>query len=204
MDPTTLLLFALTALPLVFTPGPDVLFITAQAVARGRPAALRATAGVLLGYVLHGGMAALGVAAVVAAHPLLFEALRWIGVGYLAFLAVMLIRSAARAGSGGGMAPASAGSTLVKGFLTSFLNPKGLMMYFAIIPQFIDPAGSVALQAGAISATFVALCGVGYGAIGLAAASAARIGGVGDRGRRALEGVAGGLLALAAGRLATS
>jgi len=203
MEPTTLLLFALTALPLVFTPGPDILFISAQAVGQGRAAALRGTAGVLLGYVAHGGLAALGVAAVVAAHPLLFELLRWAGVGYLAFLAAMLVRSAFRSGATR-PAPATAGSVLLRGFLTSFLNPKGLMMYFAIIPQFIDPAGPVALQAGAISATFVALCGIGYGAIGLAAARAARLGGVGNRGRRALEGVAGGLLALAAGRLATS
>lgn len=203
MEPMTLFLFALTALPLVFTPGPDILFVSAQAVTRGRGAALRATAGVLLGYVAHGGLAALGVAAVVAAHPMLFEALRWIGVGYLAFLAAMLVRSAFRPGAGR-QVPATSGSMLLRGFLTSFLNPKGLMMYFAIIPQFIDPAGSVAVQAGAISATFVVLCGIGYGAVGLAAATAARAGGLGERGRRAVEGVAGGLIALAAGRLATS
>jgi len=86
----------------------------------------------------------------------------------------------------------------------SFLNPKGRMMYLAIIPQFIDPAASIAVQAGALSALFVVLCGLVYGAVGLAAASAARLGGVGDRGRRALEGLAGGLLAVAAGRLAGS
>lgn len=203
MEPSALLLFALTAVPLVFTPGPDILFVTAQAVAGGRGAALRGTAGVLLGYALHGALAALGVAAVVAAHPLLFEALRWIGVGYLAFLAVMLIRSATRVGRGTIPPAAPTRGVLIRGFLTSFLNPKGLMMYFAIIPQFIDPVGSVALQAGALSATFVALCGVGYGLVGITA-SALRIRGVGDRGRRALEGVAGGLLAVAAGRLAAS
>lgn len=201
MDTTRLLLFALTAFPLVCTPGPDILFVTAQGVTRGRSAALRGTAGVLLGYAAHGGLAALGVAAVVAAHPLLFEILRWAGVGYLAFLAVMLVRSALRPGAVA--APlAAAGSPVLRGFLTSFLNPKGLMMYFAIIPQFIDPAAPVAIQAGALSALFVTLCGAVYGAVGLAAATTARLGGVGERGRRALEGLAGGLLAAAAARLA--
>lgn len=201
MEVATLALFALTAFPLVCTPGPDILFVSAQGVTRGRAAALRGTAGVLLGYAAHGALAAFGVAAVVAAHSVLFEILRWIGVGYLAFLAVMLIRSAFRPGAAAATA-ATEGSIVAKGFLTSFLNPKGLMMYFAIIPQFIDPAGSVALQASALSALFVLLCGIVYGAVGLAAASAARLGGVGDSGRRALEGLAGGLLALAAGRLA--
>ena len=203
MEVSTLALFALTAFPLVCTPGPDILFVSAQGVSRGRSAALRGTIGVLLGYAAHGGLAALGVAAVVAAHPVLFEVLRWIGVGYLAFLAVMLIRSAFRPGAAAA-ATVAAGSVVARGFLTSFLNPKGLMMYFAIIPQFVDPSGSVALQAGALSALFVLLCGLVYGAVGLAAASAARLGGVGDRGRRALEGMAGGMLALAAGRLAAS
>lgn len=203
MPLSTLALFALTVLPLVCTPGPDVLFISAQGMAHGRGAALKADLGVAAGYVVHGILAAFGVAAIVAAHPLLFEALRWTGVCYLACLALLMVRSALRPGGTARAAPAPAGALLFRGFLTSFLNPKGLLMFFAILPQFIDPAGSVAIQAGLLSAVFVAMCGAVYGAVGLAAASAARTG-MSDRGRRILEGSAGGLLALAAGKMATS
>jgi threonine/homoserine/homoserine lactone efflux protein len=162
MPLSTLALFALTVLPLVCTPGPDVLFISAQGMARGRGAALRADLGVLVGYVAHGVLAAFGVAALVAAYPLLFEALRWAGVCYLACLALLMIRSALRPGPAR-VAPPSAGALLVRGFLTSFLNPKGLLLFFAILPQFIDPAGSVAIQAGLLSAVFIAMCGLVYG-----------------------------------------
>lgn len=202
MSLSTLALFALTVLPLVCTPGPDVLFISAQGMARGRGAALRADLGVLAGYVAHGVLAAFGVAAILAAHPVLFEALRWAGVCYLACLAVLMVRSALRPGTARA-APPAARALLLRGFLTSFLNPKGLLLFFAILPQFIDPAGSVPIQAGLLSAVFVTMCGIIYGAVGLAAASAARTG-MSDRGRRILEGTAGGLLAVAAGRMATS
>ena len=94
METTKSIVFAATVLPLVCTPGPDLIYIVAQALAGGRPAALRANAGVILGYVAHALLAALGVAALVAASSILFEALRWCGVAYLAYLAARMIRSA--------------------------------------------------------------------------------------------------------------
>jgi threonine/homoserine/homoserine lactone efflux protein len=99
MDATKSIVFAATVLPLVCTPGPDVIYIAAQALAGGNRAALLASAGVILGYVTHAVLAALGVAALIAASPLLFEALRWCGVAYLAYLALRMIRSGIRSGS---------------------------------------------------------------------------------------------------------
>ena len=96
MDISTLLLFSATVIPLVCTPGPDILFVASQAVSTGTAAGFRATAGIILGYCVHSLLVALGLAAVVAASPLLFEIIRWTGISYLVFLAAKLVRAAMR------------------------------------------------------------------------------------------------------------
>ena len=202
MQTATLLLFAATVLPLICTPGPDMLFITAQTLSAGAGAGLRATAGVCLGYMLHSVLVALGVAAVIAASPLLLEALRWLGAAYLLYLASQLIRSALRAGRPS-LVTARGGNVLRRGFLTAFLNPKGMMIYFAILPQFMQHDGNIALQATVLSAIFIGLCALVYSALSVAVGAAGRKTGFSDRSRRWVEGISGGLLILAAGRLAT-
>ncbi len=201
MEIHTLLPFTATVLPLICTPGPDMLFVASQAIAGGRAAGLRATVGVCLGYLVHSTLVALGLAAIVAASPLLFEALRWIGITYLLYLACKLIASALRAGQLP-LAARPAKRQLQRGFLTAFLNPKGMMIYFAILPQFIQPGSSIALQAAALSAVFVFWCGVVYVILSLVIGRLAGRGGFSDRRRRIVEGGAGGLLIVAAGLMA--
>lgn len=197
----TLLLFTATVLPLICTPGPDMLFVASQAIAGGRGAGLRATAGVCLGYLVHSTLVALGLAAIVTASPLLFEALRWIGITYLLYLACKLIASALRAGRVT-VAARPARRQLQRGFLTAFLNPKGMMIYFAILPQFIQPGSSIALQAAVLSAVFVLWCAIVYVILSLAIGRLAGRSGFSDRRRRMVEGGAGGLLVVAAGLMA--
>ncbi|MEH6422330.1 LysE family translocator [Pseudomonas sp. CGJS7] len=205
MEPTTLLLFAATVLPLICTPGPDMLFIAAQAINAGAPAGWRATAGVCAGYGVHSLLAAFGLAAIVAASPVLFEALRWIGVAYLAYLALRLLRSALRAGSVEWSESGARGAQFKRGFLTAVLNPKGMMIYFAILPQFMRPEGSAALQALALSAIFIGLCALVYALLSaVLALSRRRSGTASDRRRRWVEGVSGGMVAVAAAALAKS
>jgi threonine/homoserine/homoserine lactone efflux protein len=203
MQPGTMLVFAATVAPLVFTPGPDILFIASQGLSGGPRAAMRANLGVLLGYVMHALLAAFGVAALVAASPPLFEVLRWVGVVYLAYLAMKLIRSALHPGHLS-LAETPDNALVRRGFLTSFLNPKGLMVYFAILPNFMTSGDGVALQAVVLSAIFIVLCGIIYSAVGFAAASIARRGSFSGRRRRFVEGAAGALLIFAAGRLAVN
>ena len=195
--------FAATVLPLICTPGPDMLFVASQALSGGAPAGLRATAGVCLGYTVHSALVALGVAAIVAASPVLFEALRWFGVGYLAYLAFQLIRSALKAGRLTLSAEPAKGQVR-RGFLTAFLNPKGMLIYFAILPQFMDHGAGIGLQALILSAIFIALCGIAYTILSLVIAAIGKKGGFSDRRRRWVEGAAGGLLIVAAGRLAAN
>ena len=203
METSTMILFAATVLPLICTPGPDMLFVASQSLSGGASAGLRSTAGVCLGYMVHSLLVALGVAAVIAASPALFEALRWLGVGYLIYLAIQLIRSAMRPGRFS-LSTVPGKAVLRRGFLTAFLNPKGMMIYFAILPQFMRHGDSIALQALVLSAIFIGLCGIVYSTLSLVVSSVGKRGSFSDRRRRYVEGVAGGLLIVAAGRLAAN
>lgn len=87
------LLFALTVIPLIFTPGPDMLFILSQVMGKDAKAGMMATVGVCLGYLVHSVLVALGIAAIIVSFPILFETIRWLGIAYLLFLAFSLIKS---------------------------------------------------------------------------------------------------------------
>ena len=203
MEFWTSLLFAATVLPLICTPGPDMLFVASQTLSDGTTAGLRSTAGICLGYVGHSILVALGVAAIIAASPALFDALRWFGVAYLIYLAFRLVRSAARTGSLT-LSSEPSRKQLRRGFLTAFLNPKGMMIYFAILPQFMDHTRPVGLQAVVLSAIFVALCGIVYTILSVVIASIGKKGSFSDCRRRWVEGTASCLLIVAAGRLAAN
>ncbi len=66
-------LFALTVLPLIFTPGPDMLFILSQVMGKDAKAGMMATLGVCCGYLVHSILVALGIAAIIVSFPVLFE-----------------------------------------------------------------------------------------------------------------------------------
>ncbi|NID16107.1 LysE family translocator [Luteibacter yeojuensis] len=204
MNMHLLTLFVATVLPLVCAPGPDMLFIASQAVSGNASGGLRATAGVCAGYVVHSVLVAIGLAALIAASPLLFGMLRWAGVAYLAYLAVRLLRSALKP-RGAALAPPRGNRQFGKGFLTAVLNPKGMMIYFAILPQFMTPGGSSAMQALVLSAIFIALCGLVYSVLSiLLARGGSGPAGFGDRRRRYVEGISGGIILVAAAKLATT
>ena len=198
-----MLFFAATVLPLICTPGPDMLFVASQALSGGASAGLRSTAGICLGYMVHSALAALGVAAIIAASPMLFEALRWLGVMYLICLACQLVRSAMKAGQIT-LSVVPANGQLHRGFLTALLNPKGMLIYFAILPQFMQHGSGIALRPLILSAIFIGLCGIVYTSLSLVIAAVGRNGGFCDCRRRWIEGTAGALLLIAAGRLAAN
>jgi len=200
----TMVVFGATVMPLVCTPGPDILFVASQGLSGGTGAATRANLGILGGYVAHAVLGALGVATLVAASPLLFETVRWGGVAYLIYLAVRMLLSASRTGPLALPQASSAQRLLAKGFMTSFLNPKGMLVYLAILPNFIHTGESVAVQALTLSAIFIVSCAIVYSLVGITMGAMGQRGTFSDVRRRWVEGTAGGLLLLAAGRLAAN
>src|ERR1043165_1033597 len=79
--------FLLAALLLELTPGPNMTYLATLALSRGRTAGFVATLGVACGLAVHAIVAGLGMGVLIQQHRLLYEVLRWIGVGYLLFLA---------------------------------------------------------------------------------------------------------------------
>ena len=143
VDPVTLLAFIPAALALNLTPGADMMFCVGQGLKSGPRAALAADLGIALGGMVHVALAGLGLGALVAAHPGLFDLIRWIGVAYLLWLALQALRSGAlpSAAPPGGSARAFRAALVV-----NLTNPKVILFVLAFIPQFVDPARPVLPQ----------------------------------------------------------
>lgn len=135
--PEALAAFILGGLALNFAPGVDVFFATACGLQGGPKAGAMAGLGVGLGGIWHVMLAALGLSALIAAHPEALQAIRWAGAGYLLWLA-WKSWGAKETGAEvrGSMRPSRA---LLRGCLSNMLNPKPVLFILAFLPQFTSP-----------------------------------------------------------------
>lgn len=139
---------AITALWMVLSPGPNMVYLVSRSISQGRAAGLISLTGTATGFVIYMVMANLGLSAVFVAVPWVYVGLKAAGAAYLLWLAW----SALRPGGVGIFEARDLRSdtpfTLFRmGLLTNLLNPKAAIMYLALIPQFIDPtAGHIVAQ----------------------------------------------------------
>lgn len=194
---SVLVLFALTVIPLIFTPGPDMLFILSQVMGKDAKAGMLATVGICLGYLVHSVLMALGIAALIVSFPVLFESIRWLGIAYLLFLSASLIKSVF-SDNKFIIERKSSSNPIKKGFFTALLNPKGMLIYFAILPQFIDKAGNMVNQGLILSLIFIGLIFVVYGSLSVIFAKVTQKTHIDERKQKWIDGASGGLLMLAA------
>lgn len=137
-----------TVLLIELTPGPNMAYLAALTLGSGRRAGLAAVAGVALGLTVIGAAAALGLAALVATDPTLWNALRWAGTAYLFYLAWETWPGEAETSPAGTPMPGSSGVRhFRRGLITNTLNPKAALFYVAIVPQFV-PATAAHLAYG--------------------------------------------------------
>jgi threonine/homoserine/homoserine lactone efflux protein len=156
--PTALIpAFLLASLLIELTPGPNMAYLALVSATKGRRLGLAATAGVALGLLVIGAAAALGLAALVAASPVAFQAMRWAGVLYLLWLAW-------EAWTGGGevspgrVDPAQGPARYFRrGFITNLLNPKAGLFFLAVLPGFVDSASAVLPQTAVLTLLYVAV-----------------------------------------------
>ncbi|WP_188194604.1 LysE family translocator [Nonomuraea sp. SYSU D8015] len=176
MDPGLLLLFLGMDLLLIFTPGPDMLYVVARSLGQGRRTGLTAVAGICSGYAVHTVLAAAGLAAALRAVPAALPVMRYAGAAYLVFLAVRTLMSL-RKSVGPIAAPEQpTGAVFRQSMLTALLNPKGLLLYLSLMPQFISPGTGVPLgvQLAVLGLLHVVNCAPLYGLIAVTTARAGR------------------------------
>jgi threonine/homoserine/homoserine lactone efflux protein len=154
-----LLAFALTALIIEITPGPNMTYLAALSLSSGMRTGFAAVAGIALGLMTYGIVAALGLAAAIDSSPLLYGILRWSGVAYLLWLAWEAWSSeretAPSATDGQDGEPWIA---FRRGLITNLLNPKAAVFYVAVLPEFIVPGERpVMSQTLALSVVYVSV-----------------------------------------------
>jgi threonine/homoserine/homoserine lactone efflux protein len=151
---------------LIVVPGVDWAFTISAGLRRQ---VLPAAAGIVLGYLVMTAVVAAGLGALIASTPVALTALTVTGALYLAWLGIGTIRRPGTLGTTEG--PSGRLGTLVKGMTVSGLNPKGLLIFVAILPQFTAAHDSwpVPVQLACLGLAFVGTCALVYPCVGLAA-----------------------------------
>ena len=160
--------FLLVAILITASPGPDNLMVLGMGMSKGRRQGIAFGLGCALGCLSHTVLAAIGVSAVVAASPLAFTLLKWMGGLYLIWLGIQALRS-----QGGAQMDAaskqgqSLRSLFTKGLVANAINPKVVLFFLSFLPQFVVPSqGQVGLQLGLLGLLFTAQAAVLFGLLG--------------------------------------
>ncbi|BCW60645.1 LysE family translocator [Arthrobacter sp. StoSoilB20] len=170
MNPQLFLAFMVVAVSLACTPGVD----WAYSISAGlkQRSFVPAVAGLCSGYVIHTLLMVAGLAALLAGVPGLLGWLTIAGAGYLLYLGVSTMRSwrgASFSAEAGVVQSGNQLRTFFQGMGTSGINPKGLLFFVALVPQFVSPEAAlpVPVQSGLLGLTFVILAAVVYTAVAL-------------------------------------
>ena len=174
--PSRLPEYIVAAMVIILAPGPSVLFVIARAIAWGRKTAVFTVAGNVTGAFALSTLVAIGLGPVLQRSDLAYAAIQWGGGLYLVYLGVDAIRKrsahAADMTNQGEIAP-SIRRSIRDGFWVGALNPKGVVFFAAVLPQFIDrERGSVTAQLIFLGAIFAILAFVSDGSWGMLAGTA--------------------------------
>lgn len=146
MDLQIFAIFAITTFIVVFSPGPAAITAASQGAANGVPRAAFGVVGIASANAVYFALSATGIASLIIASHTLFSIIKWVGVGYLIYLGASALFS-----KSGGLTveagpKASRWVLFATGFTVEFANPKALLYFAAILPQFIDPTREILPQ----------------------------------------------------------
>jgi len=160
----TWMTFVLVAVGVALVPGPAVVAVVSSSLRAGLRAGLAADAGVLVGDAAFVSASALGLGALLIASQPLFLAVKWLGIAYLAYLGLRALLSRGQAYAFD--APGAGGRAFRLGLTTQLANPKIVLFFGALLPQFVDPVRPVAPQFAILGATFIVCDGLVIGTYG--------------------------------------
>jgi threonine/homoserine/homoserine lactone efflux protein len=198
--------FLAFAVVLIVIPGPDFAVVTKNTLAGGRGRGRWTALGVSCSNLVQGTAAAFGLSALIVKVQPVFEAIKWAGVAYLVYLGVQALRSARRgeyAPLDGEDSPRAAQNVAGwrQGFISNITNPKVLVFYLAVLPQFLTPGAGLGWLL--VLAWSHAVLGLAYLLVLIIALHAARGLLARRRVRRALDATTGAVLLGFGARLAT-
>jgi threonine/homoserine/homoserine lactone efflux protein len=170
MDSGLLLSFLAIDLLLVCVPGADWAYAISAGLRERSP--FPAVAGLVTGYALHTLLAVAGLAVLVASEPGLLTALTAAGAAYLVWLGWSVLRGPGTPGTAEETLAATPARVFLRGATISGLNPKGLLLYLSVLPQFLTSRGErlpVPAQTAVLGLLHMACCAAVYLTVGLAA-----------------------------------
>ena len=149
----------MTETALCFTPGPAVLLVLSQGLARGTASSIWSNLGILAGNTMYFALSGTSLGAVLLASYELFSVIRWVGAAYLIWLGVTAFvgKSPVFSVSPSTGTPTRRGRIFLNGFVLQASNPKALVFFTALLPQFIDPRASVVAQVTILAVTSVVI-----------------------------------------------
>lgn len=189
------LAYVATSAIVLAIPGPTILLVLSYSIAHGRQATLPLVAGVALGDSVAITLSLIGLGTLLAASAFWFTVIKWIGGLYLVYLGILLLRGANKPiqMQGGQTRESSPRKLFGKAFIVTALNPKSIVFFIALLPQFISPAHAVAPQLWILGISFVVLATAGATSYALFASSIRRFLTL-PRAQQAYGYIGGGLL----------
>ncbi|MGH1457173.1 MAG: LysE family translocator [Alphaproteobacteria bacterium] len=167
---STILAFMGTCAIIESTPGPNMGYLAILSLSNGRRAGFAATIGIALGLLIVGLAAALGIAAIISSSPVLYQSLRWGGVGYMLYLAWEGWRGEEETSASATKTDTHA-KFFKRGLIVNLLNPKAAVFYVAILPSFVEVSTAILPQTIILTLIFVAIATTIHGLVVMLAGS---------------------------------
>jgi threonine/homoserine/homoserine lactone efflux protein len=136
-----LLSFMVLVVGFALTPGPNMMLYLTYTFEYGRKAGWATAAGIVSSFVVHITAIAFGLTALLVSTPHALDVLRYCGIGYLVYLAIINLKTVKWKAGDTPVAKPGSGVFYLKGFINNLLNPGSLFLYFSILPQFIHTGG---------------------------------------------------------------
>ena len=155
MEINTFIYFLTASVLITLAPGPDNMYLLAKSLASGAKSGVALSGGLASGIVFHTGLVMLGAAALIKASPFAFMTLKFVGAGYLLYLAWQAFHEQGDLELGQNSDTLAYGALYRRGVLMNILNPKVLLFFLAFLPQFVDTGSEqLALQIALLGAVF--------------------------------------------------
>ena len=166
MTPQVWLAYVAVSIPLCLTPGPAELFTVSQALWRGPQAGIKVAAGIEVANIAYFILSAVGLVAILALSRTAFDVLKLVGAAYLVWLGVRAFWGSFKLGAFS-LKPST--RPFLDGLIVQIANPKAMLFFGAILPQFVDKTHSVPRQIGVLSVTGITVEAIALTGYSLAA-----------------------------------